>query len=450
MIVLITIVRDELDMSCWIDYHLTIGFDKIFIWDDHSKIPIEYKDDRVIIEKVPDNFKHSYISKQTDFYEKALANYMNADWVACLDGDEYVCFDSSRTLKDILNDYIEYGSLSMNWLAFGSNWHDRHPAGRVFDNYTKRAEQDWAGNKMFKPFFQPKYFKNFICMHQVNSQRPNFTESGEEILVGQKILATQNATSNTIWCNHYYSKSRENWETKMTRGDISNDPTQVKPWEYFDIWDRNEVEDYRASQLYYLKRLDNENLWNIGKHNKILQKKAEFLRLVDIIKEGERNRILEIGTNSGGATTVFCNLFKEVYSVDIKVYRDSTNLESGYKNFHRIIGDSQLRTTANYFKLAGLTFDVLMIDGSHTLEGLMSDFFNYKDFVNKGGLIIIHDILFEGLNEHGGNLKLFWDIIKQYYEYEEIINITDFPDSGNTDLNGWAPVFWGGIGVLKV
>ena len=48
----------------------------------------------------------------------------------------------------------------------------------------------------------------------------------------------------------------EAWELKMRRGDISNDPAQIKTWDCFNIWDRNEVEDLRAIELYYKLKME--------------------------------------------------------------------------------------------------------------------------------------------------------------------------------------------------
>jgi hypothetical protein len=253
MLLLIAICKNELDLDCWIDYHLTIGFDKIFIWDDFSEIPIQYNDSRVEIRLIEEKDKKSFQSKQVIYYTKAINEFKDYfKWIAVFDGDEYLVFDKDRTLQDVLNDYSEYGSVCPNFLAFGNGNHDRKPDGRVFENFTKRSEQNWNGNLMIKSILQSKYFTYMFSMHASRSTKQSVTEMNEII---ERDISTI-STSNKIWLNHYYVKSREHWETKMKRGAITGHPNDIKTWEHFKIWDRNEIEDTRAIELYYKMKND--------------------------------------------------------------------------------------------------------------------------------------------------------------------------------------------------
>lgn len=79
--------------------------------------------------------------------------------------------------------------------------------------------------------------------------------------------------------------------------------------------------------------------------------------------------------------------------------------------------------------------DFLFIDGDHTYEGVKKDFEMYSSLVRRGGLIAFHDIVPHPL-ETGCEVNKFWNEIKYFYKYIEIVR----------DWNqGWA-----GIGVLYV
>jgi len=53
--------------------------------------------------------------------------------------------------------------------------------------------------------------------------------------------------------------------------------------------------------------------------------------------------------------------------------------------------------------LGGATLDVLLIDGDHSYEGALGDFFAYRELVRDGGLIAFHDIVPDGYPRGGGS-----------------------------------------------
>ena len=67
---IVTTVRNPHKIEDWIEYHLKIGFNKLYIVLDDENENIEYKDDRVVIFKNP---KNMFITRDerimTDKYE---------------------------------------------------------------------------------------------------------------------------------------------------------------------------------------------------------------------------------------------------------------------------------------------------------------------------------------------------------------------------------------------
>lgn len=118
--------------------------------------------------------------------------------------------------------------------------------------------------------------------------------------------------------------------------------------------------------------------------------------------------ILEIGVKEGCSTSAFLKglaLRKKqgdwgsgtLYSIDIKDC--SGSIRESKENWVFILGDS--KTTAWDRKI-----DVLFIDGDHTYEGVKADYNKYFPFVDKGGIIFMHDVGHPKLE-----VKKFWEEI---------------------------------------
>jgi predicted O-methyltransferase YrrM len=116
-------------------------------------------------------------------------------------------------------------------------------------------------------------------------------------------------------------------------------------------------------------------------------------------------RIIEIGSYVGESTMIFADRFKEVVSVD--PYINDYDLEDAaclfapfdkvYEQFVRntlpISNIKSIRETSkNAFSiLKDQQWDMVYIDGLHTLEGVSYDIANYKTIIKPGGFVCGHD-----------------------------------------------------------
>ncbi len=161
-----------------------------------------------------------------------------------------------------------------------------------------------------------------------------------------------------------------------------------------------------------------------------IQNVHEILALLRILKRARPQRILEIGTASGG--TLF--LFTRVAATDAQLV--SIDLPGGpggggypqwksplYHEFplpgqrlELIRDDSHdpavLARVAKLIGDAGLDF--LFIDGDHSYEGVKRDFEMYGTLVKPKGLIAFHDI------DYAPPVGRFWDEVKVGRRFEEI------------------------------
>lgn len=185
-----------------------------------------------------------------------------------------------------------------------------------------------------------------------------------------------------------------------------------------------------------------------------VQKIRELTACVELIQERSvPERILEIGTASGGTFWLWCQLATQtghIISLDLPLAKFNNNqrynkgLLKSYgkpsqllsfikKNSHTDKAESKLKKILEPFAL-----DLLFIDGDHTYEGVKEDYHRYSKYVRKDGLIILHDIV-DHPQVPDCQVNRFWNELKtgrQVYEF-----IDPEPDD-----RGWGA--WGGLGVV--
>lgn len=108
--------------------------------------------------------------------------------------------------------------------------------------------------------------------------------------------------------------------------------------------------------------------------------------------------VVEIGIKEGGNLKILSTLVDEnglVIGIDPRKEIPWKMDDSKCKVFH-IVGNSHEVSTVNKLKviLDGLPIDVLFIDGDHSYEGMLKDFYDYAPLVRTGGIIAVHDIYY--------------------------------------------------------
>lgn len=158
--ILFTNARDEADILEWVIHHHNIGFDQIYITDHKSQTPIHN-----IVEHIPNVFvrrldcetvlKNNLISEAVKY-----ANDNHYDWMLYLDADELLILPNDKNVQSFLHKYEDFDMIAMNWLLFGSNYHNQKPQGTILENYT-RCEPQF--NVHIKSFVRP------LCVVRVPS-----------------------------------------------------------------------------------------------------------------------------------------------------------------------------------------------------------------------------------------------------------------------------------------
>ncbi len=183
-----------------------------------------------------------------------------------------------------------------------------------------------------------------------------------------------------------------------------------------------------------------------------MQKSEEFESLLALVAETEPKVIVEIGAGKGGTSWAWSKRgASKLIVIDLPAgpWGGEKDLSQTFKYISEntqtsidiILGSSANSECLAAFKerLGDSKIDFLFIDGSHSYEGVKTDFLTYSPFVRDGGIIAFHDIC-EHPKETECEVKKFWDELKEAAASKPAGTIHEFISEPKT---------WGGIGVLR-
>jgi predicted O-methyltransferase YrrM len=131
----------------------------------------------------------------------------------------------------------------------------------------------------------------------------------------------------------------------------------------------------------------------------------DMIEWINGIRSTKEMNIIEIGSYTGESTRIFAENFKQVISVDpfVNDY-DPNDLACSYAPFEFVYKEF-LKNTISYSNIKSIRdtsenafgilseykWDMVYIDGVHTVEGVYYDISNYKNIISIGGFIAGHD-----------------------------------------------------------
>jgi hypothetical protein len=118
---------------------------------------------------------------------------------------------------------------------------------------------------------------------------------------------------------------------------------------------------------------------------------------IDVYEDLFKNRqlsvknVLEIGIERGGSLKLWNDYFVNatVYGLDIN---DAPQFLSKYKRIITQNRDAYSNDTLQHFLDKNIKFDVIIDDGTHTLDSMIFVIENYTKLLNKDGILIIEDV----------------------------------------------------------
>jgi hypothetical protein len=116
--------EEEIYIDEWLDYHLSIGFHHIYVYDNSDGNDLDHGwlsrrprlANKVTIHYLPGE------GMQMPAYQHCLENHMRLEgyrWVAFMDVDEFLVLKKHTNVVDFLLEYAKQGSISLNWELYG-------------------------------------------------------------------------------------------------------------------------------------------------------------------------------------------------------------------------------------------------------------------------------------------------------------------------------------------
>lgn len=243
------------DIAGWIAWHLALGADRLFIYDDHSTdgtweilqaaaslYDIELA--RTHPEKTP-NFYWRQADCYKDACRKAAGHY---DWIGFLDGDEYVSLEKDDNFGAFFSKFTEYNGVALSWRIYGSGnrvLKSRRPA---YEAYAFHCTPDMGDCELGKVFIRPEdYTYEYETPHRFFLNNERYANG-----LGQP-LEWRGSIHDILWegacINHYILRSMENYVDRIRRRINADLSDSTDYWTYFN---RNDI--YRPERKDIIER----------------------------------------------------------------------------------------------------------------------------------------------------------------------------------------------------
>ena len=229
----------------WLAFHMMMGFDSFHIYahrcadgmdDTLRRLARHYP-----IEVYP--VDSSFYIQQISYQQAWNANKDRVDWMAFIDGDEFLFPTQDGDIGQALARYADkdISALAVYWMCYGSSGHIKEPAGLIMENFRRHAETDFASNRHVKSIMRGGRNAQTSRCHVFDTELGTFDEQMRPVTEG---WTAYQPSYEFFRINHYANQSYEYFKNvKQNIGVVDNEVHVVRPDESFTFHDRNECDD---------------------------------------------------------------------------------------------------------------------------------------------------------------------------------------------------------------
>jgi len=221
----------------WVDYHLKLGFDNIFIYMNDWRTDIN--DPQVT------KIEFDGINQQRNAYTNWLeTNRQHFDFAAFFDVDEFLLLKKHNTVQEFVSGYVNHAGIGINWYLFGNNGHTEIVDGEYsqIKRFTMRQSQ------------MNEHIKTILncssgCMMDVHNPYNGRVSSPNGIVFNGPF--NKQTDDSIAQINHYYCKTKGEYIKKCERG-RADSPVYTNTYEInYHPYNHNDVEDLHAYNFMY-------------------------------------------------------------------------------------------------------------------------------------------------------------------------------------------------------
>ena len=218
-------------MREWIEYHLMIGFEHFYLYnnfssDNYREVLLPYIDSGVVtLTEWPVKYG------QNSAYEDCIKKYKEeSKWIAFLDIDEFVCPRTETNIRTWLQRFERYPAVKIYWMMFGTNGIVKDcPDKLVIEQYTCSWEKlRVTGKFIWNTDFEPQGISphHIICKYNLGWMKFHLPLINETCHFVGFANAEKIPHTNTIQLNHYWSKSISEYIHKINKGDVLSEKNE--------------------------------------------------------------------------------------------------------------------------------------------------------------------------------------------------------------------------------
>lgn len=245
---IVSCVKDEEDyIEDFVKYHRFVGVQKFIFLDRHyNRLKDIFKyDEDVEVVHFPEPQSH------TEAWANGVARTQHHSfWTAFIDIDQVLVPVKTDSLQEALAEYQGFSSLQINWHTFGPSGQETKTEGSVYERFLMRAENHFGVNNHTQSIVQP------LLIHVHPWGTPHHAPVRHGFSVNENKVPVSGPFSippshNTIWCGHYYTKSKEEWFRKISKGRADIQGAHI-PSTDFDLYKDtcNVVKELRVLELW--------------------------------------------------------------------------------------------------------------------------------------------------------------------------------------------------------
>jgi len=217
MKVIVAIVKNEPHLREWVEYHIQIGFQHVYLYvNDWPDCPSDIPNTTLIM--WPGR------AQQLPAYNHALRN-IKFDWAFFGDADEYI------VCPEGLDNFLKHQdySIAMPWVIMGNRESEGSTVTERFQHW------DYDPNGHVKTIVKGGYNARFNNPHFV-VDAPTVTPRGQK-----HYGSFTSEKPGRLFIRHYYYQDKQYWETKIERGRADTGTTRTEKWEQGENFNTNQI-----------------------------------------------------------------------------------------------------------------------------------------------------------------------------------------------------------------
>jgi hypothetical protein len=234
----------------WAVYHRMIGFDRILVYNNESTDETESVL-KILKQASLVDYRNWAVAPNRHIQRLAYRDGLkrlrrSSEWIAFIDIDEFVVIPGLDDIQAFVTRHADEGALAMNWKIFGSAHQRSAGPGLVLERFLRCAPLGHSGNRAVKTLAKCSVLRDpNLHNHDFIPGVGYRTVTGEVLPPGRSHIVGP-ISHDIIRINHYFTKSREEWETKVARGRATKPaghPEKFRTEQHFRMHDRNEEYD---------------------------------------------------------------------------------------------------------------------------------------------------------------------------------------------------------------